>query len=88
MNRFSTTPQVRPDGAGKARRAGGQAAAIMAVLLLLIGLVNWALVGLFGLNPVATIFGAMSTAGQIVCAVLGSAAIVALALLSRLSRPE
>ncbi len=43
--------------------------------LLLIGAVNWGLVGLFGFNMVATIFGEMSVLSRLVYCLVGFAAI-------------
>jgi uncharacterized protein len=58
----------------------------IALILLIVGGVNWALVGLFNLDVVAAIFGPMSTVSRIVYVVVGIAALYALSLLPRLSR--
>jgi hypothetical protein len=60
---------------------------VVALVLLIIGGLNWALVGLFNLDLVAAIFGAMSMPTRVVYVVVGIAAIYALTLLPRLSRP-
>jgi uncharacterized membrane protein YuzA (DUF378 family) len=46
------------------------------LLLLIIGGLNWGLVGLFGFDLVATIFGEMSVLSRIVYALVGISAIV------------
>ena len=46
------------------------------LLLLIIGGLNWGLVGLFGFDLVATIFGEMSMLSRIVYALVGISAIV------------
>jgi uncharacterized protein len=59
---------------------------VVALVLLVIGGLNWALVGLFNLDLVAAIFGEMSMPSRVVYVVVGLAAIYALTLLPRLSR--
>jgi len=46
------------------------------LLLLIIGGLNWGLVGLFGFDLVATIFGEMSALSRIVYVLVGISAIV------------
>ena len=46
------------------------------LLLLIIGGLNWGLVGLFGFDLVATIFGEMSMLSRIIYALVGISAIV------------
>jgi uncharacterized protein len=59
---------------------------VVALVLLVVGGLNWALVGLFNLDLVAAIFGEMSTPSRVVYVIVGLAAIYALTLLPRLSR--
>jgi uncharacterized protein len=59
---------------------------IIALVLLIVGGLNWALVGLFDFDLVATLFGDMSLITRIVYVVVGLAAIYALTLIPRLSR--
>ncbi len=47
----------------------------VAVVLLIIGGLNWGLVGLFGFDLVATIFGDMAVVSRIVYAVVGLSAV-------------
>lgn len=46
-------------------------------ILLIIGGINWGLVGLFGFNLVSSIFGAMSILTRIIYIIVGAAAVVA-----------
>lgn len=47
----------------------------IAIILVIIGGLNWGLVGLFGFDLVATLFGAMSLISKIVYILVGIAAI-------------
>ncbi len=49
---------------------------VIALLLLIIGGINWALVGLFDFNLVGALFGDLSTASRTVYAVVGACAIL------------
>jgi uncharacterized membrane protein YuzA (DUF378 family) len=48
---------------------------IIAILLVIVGGLNWGLVGLFNFDLVAAIFGAMSSLSKIVYTLVGLAAI-------------
>lgn len=48
---------------------------IIAILLVIVGGLNWGLVGLFNFDLVAAIFGAMSSLSKIVYSLVGLAAI-------------
>ena len=48
---------------------------IIAMILVLIGGINWGLVGAFGLNLVSAIFGAASIVGSIIYMLVGISAI-------------
>ena len=58
----------------------------IALVLLIVGGLNWALVGLFNLDLVATLFGDMSPLTRIVYVLVGVAALVGLGLFSRVAR--
>ena len=45
------------------------------LLLLIVGGLNWGLVGLFGFDLVAALFGEMSTLSRIVYALVGASAL-------------
>lgn len=51
---------------------------LIAFILVLIGALNWGLVGVFGFDLVASIFGAMSTLSRIVYALVGAAGLITL----------
>lgn len=55
-------------------------------LLVVVGGLNWGLVGLFDFNLVSTIFGAGSVGEQVVYIVVGVAAVLALGLFPKLSK--
>jgi uncharacterized membrane protein YuzA (DUF378 family) len=55
-------------------------------LLLIVGGLNWGLVGLFNFDLVAALFGDMTTASRIVYALVGAAALAFIFLLPRASR--
>ncbi len=57
-----------------------------AVLLVVIGAINWALVGLFRLDLVAAIFGTMSAGARIVYVLVGIAGVYLLWIAAHLSR--
>lgn len=48
---------------------------IIALVLIIVGGLNWGLVGFFGFDLVAAIFGAMSTLARIVYGLVGVSAI-------------
>ena len=52
-----------------------------ALVLTLIGAVNWGLIGIFDFNLVAAIFGDMTVAARIVYSLVGIAAIINIMLL-------
>jgi hypothetical protein len=55
----------------------------IAIILLIIGGLNWGLVGLFGFDLVAAIFGAMSMLSRIVYVLVGLSAIYVAATASK-----
>ena len=59
---------------------------VIAMVLLIVGGLNWALVGLFSFDLVAAIFGEMTTLTRIVYVLVGIAALCALTLFPRLTR--
>lgn len=69
-----------------ARTSAMGTAAVIALVLLVVGGLNWALVGLFNFDLVAALFGNMSMLSRIVYVLVGIAAIYALSLLPKLSR--
>lgn len=59
---------------------------ITAAILLVVGGLNWGLVGLFGFDLVAALFGAMSPASRLVYALVGTAAVYQAASLPLIQR--
>ena len=49
---------------------------ILALILVIVGGLNWGLVGLFNFDLVATIFGSMSSLSRIVYVLVGLGAVV------------
>jgi uncharacterized protein len=67
------------------RTNGMSGLAWVAVILTVIGALNWALVGLFEWNLVAALFGPMSTITRIVYVLVGLAGLYVLFLSTRLT---
>lgn len=76
-NRTATTP---------ARTSGGfKAMSTIALILLIVGGLNWALVGLFNFDLVEALFGAMTALSRIVYILVGAAALYGLVILVRIN---
>lgn len=60
----------------------------IALVLLIIGGLNWGLVGLFDFDLVATIFGSMSIVSRIIYILVGISAIYVALTSSRLAKKE
>jgi len=56
------------------------------MILIIVGAVNWGLIGFFGLDIVAFIFGSMSLISRILYAVIGVCGLYAISYLGRLNR--
>lgn len=59
---------------------------LTALVLVIVGGLNWALVGLFNFDLVATIFGDMSIVSRIVYVLVGLSAVYVLATLGKLAK--
>ncbi len=55
------------------------------LVLVIIGAVNWGLVGFFGLDLVAFLFGSMSILSRIIYAVIGICGLYAISYCGRIS---
>ena len=55
----------------------------IALLLVIIGAINWGLIGFFQFDLVAALFGDLSTASRIVYALVGLAGLYSLSFLGR-----
>lgn len=60
---------------------------VIALVLVIVGGLNWGLVGLLDFDLVAALFGAGSALARIVYLAVGISALYALTLLSKVSRP-
>lgn len=60
----------------------------IALILIIIGGLNWGLVGFFGFDLVAAIFGDMSAFSRVIYAVVGLAAIYVAVVSPMLSRKQ
>lgn len=70
-----------------ARPSGGfKALSTIALVLLIIGGLNWGLVGLFNFDLVAALFGPMSPLSRIVYVLVGVSAVVSIATVAKLKR--
>ena len=54
---------------------------IIALILVIIGAINWGLIGLFNFNLVYTIFGAMSIVSRIIYTLVGFAGLYSIKFL-------
>lgn len=61
---------------------------LIALVLIIIGGLNWLLVGLFSFNLVAAIFGDMSLLAKIVYSLVGLAAIYSVFILGKLMKKQ
>ena len=57
----------------------------LAMVLMIIGGINWGLVGLMNIDLVATVFGDGTTAARVVYALVGLAALYSICTLSRMA---
>lgn len=59
---------------------------VIALILIIVGGLNWGLVGAFKFDLVAAIFGEMSAVARIVYILVGLSAIYTLAMLNKLAK--
>ena len=57
----------------------------IALTLVIIGAINWLLIGLFYFDLVATIFGAMSVMSRIIYVLVGIAGLISIGLYSKVN---
>ncbi|HDQ04762.1 MAG TPA: DUF378 domain-containing protein [Deltaproteobacteria bacterium] len=57
---------------------------IIAVILVIVGGINWGLVGIFDFDLVATIFGAMSVLARVVYILVGISAVYTITMFKKL----
>ena len=56
------------------------------LVLVIIGAINWGLVGFFGLDLVAFLFGSMSVLSRIIYAVIGICGLYAISFCGRINK--
>lgn len=56
---------------------------MIGLILVIIGAINWGLIGLFSFDLVATLFGSMSTFSRIVYVLVGIAGLYSISFLGR-----
>jgi len=61
---------------------------IIALIFVIIGAINWGLIGLFGFDLVAMIFGTMTVLTRIIYGVVGISGLWCIRLLSKVSQDE
>ena len=76
-------PERRTTASGTGDLAGMSALDYIAMGLLIVGGLNWAMVGLFGVDLVATLFGVQTPATRVVYILVGLSALYAIYLVSR-----
>ena len=57
----------------------------VALAMVIIGAINWLLIGLFNFDLVATIFGAMSVMSRIIYVLVGIAGLISIGLYTRIN---
>ena len=57
----------------------------IALTIVIIGAINWLLIGLFNFDLVATIFGAMSVMSRIIYVLVGIAGLISIGLYSKVN---
>lgn len=58
---------------------------IIALVLVIVGAVNWGLIGIFNFDLVATLFGAMSLISRIVYILVGIAGLWSIRMIAKVS---
>lgn len=61
---------------------------IISLLLVVIGAINWGLIGFFNFDLVSMLFGDMSALTRIIFALVGIAGLYSLAFFNRVSEPR
>ena len=67
-------------------RMGASAVGTLALLITILGGLNWGVIGLFDLDPIAMLFGAMTVPTRAIYALVGVSALYCLIMLPRLTR--
>ncbi|MFL6710701.1 MAG: DUF378 domain-containing protein [Massilia sp.] len=78
-------PERRQDATHATHKAGLSFIDYLAMALMIIGGLNWASVGLFGVDVVATLFGVGTPTARVVYVMVGLAALYGIYLTSRMA---
>jgi uncharacterized membrane protein YuzA (DUF378 family) len=89
----TVNPQITERRRNPERRSGAEQSLArrmgafdwLAMVLMVVGGINWGLVGLMNIDLVATVFGDSTTAARVVYAVIGLAALYSVYTLSRMA---
>ena len=89
----TVNPQITERRRNPERRSGAEQSMArrmgafdwLAMVLMVVGGINWGLVGLMNIDLVATVFGDSTTAARVVYAVIGLAALYSVYTLSRMA---
>ena len=84
MAQLSSSPNASSASSTPATTATLTAIDWIAMILMIVGGINWGLVGAFNFDLVATLFGQMSTLSRIVYVLVGLAALYGIAMAIRL----
>jgi uncharacterized membrane protein YuzA (DUF378 family) len=88
LNPHITERRHLPDRRSAAGHIGGRrlgAVDWIAMVLMIIGGINWGLVGLMNIDLVATLFGEMSNASRVIYALVGLSALYSIYTLSKMA---
>jgi uncharacterized membrane protein YuzA (DUF378 family) len=81
-------PERRTAPSGGRHRVKMSVFDYVAMALLIVGGLNWAMVALFGVDVVASLFGVMTAATRFVYLLVGVAALYAIYLASKMAAPR
>lgn len=83
---MATTQDYNASSSNATRSTAFNAVDWVALILVIVGGINWGLIGAFQFDLVAAIFGVMSSVTRIVYVLVGLAAVYCITLLARLGR--
>jgi uncharacterized membrane protein YuzA (DUF378 family) len=86
MNTTSNRPDPMSTPVTDPPKGGKGVLWTIALVLLIIGGINWGLVGLFNVDLVASIFGSMSSVSRLVYILVGLSAVISIFVLPRVAR--
>ena len=84
----TTHPELRSSSDIAKHRAPSKTLDMIAIVLMIIGGLNWGLVGLFNFDLVATLFGDMTSLSRVVYVVVGLAALYGIVAATHVARRD